>query len=373
MSHHDRSVWRPAPAELLVPLATLVVVGLTLVDPLRRSDLMVFLRAASDVAHGVNPYTATTDPSLWGGSAYVYPYLTAYLFVPLTLIPVPLADLIWFALSAAGVVYGCRLLGLRDPIAISAVLASGACIRSMQVGALNMLLFFAAAVMWRYRDRPAVLALAFMFFAGSKLFLLPVAIWVLFTRSRRTVLAAAAALGGFLGLGLLLQPITTREFLDSMNLLAVHEGPTSMSSLRWATALFPDDVARLVPFLLGGVIVLVAIVYRFRRPESGDAVLFAASILASMVSTPVYWSHYTVLLAVVVLLGHPTRRAAVLFAFGTWLVARPVHTGTNLQLSFSWRMALLYGGMAAALGLVVTRRREPEPSTTTLELVEAGV
>lgn len=141
-------------------------------------------------------------------SAYVYPYLTAFLFVPLTWVPVPAADVVWFAACGAGMMAGCRVLGLRDPVGISAVLLSSTCIRNFQVGAVNTTLVLAAALLWRYRDKVGVVAVALTFLAGSKLFLLPVSVWVLCTRPRRTVLVAGGALAGFLGLSLLLSPIS---------------------------------------------------------------------------------------------------------------------------------------------------------------------
>lgn len=373
MAVPTRAALRVAGTPYLLPVITLVVVGLVFVDPLRRSDLMVFLRAAHDVTHGVNPYTPTDDPFLWGGSAYVYPYLTAFLFAPLTLVPVPVADVVWFALCGAATIWGCRLLGLRDPVGISAVLVSSTCIRSLQVGAVNTLLFLAAALLWRYRERTAVVAVAFTFLAGSKLFLLPVSVWVLCTRPRRTVLVAGGSLGAFLGLSLLLSPITATEFVRSMSLLADHEGRQGMSLFRLTSMVLDGSAAQVVPILLGGALLAAAVVHRLRRPASGDAVLFAAALVASLLATPVYWSHYTVLAAVVFLLVSPTRRTAVLFALGSWVVSRPDHTTSLLQPPTAVRLVLLFGAMLAGVALLARSSRgslaQGAPPEPTLELV----
>jgi alpha-1,2-mannosyltransferase len=343
-------------AEVLVPLAALVLVGIIFLDGLRPSDLLVFLRAARDVTHGVNPYTATDNPFLWGGSAFVYPYLTAFLFVPLTWVTVPVAEVTWFAVSGAAVAVACRLLGLRDPWGIAAVLLSATCIRSLQVGALNGLLLLAAAVLWRFRHRTGVAAAALTLLAGSKLFLLPMTVWVLLTRPRRTVLASAVALGSFLGLSLLLQPISVLEFLTATRLLAQHEGPHSMSTLHLASAVFSASTANLLPLLLGGGVLLGGVAYRLRHWESGDAVLFASAVVASLLATPIYWSHYTLLVLAVVLLARPTRAAALVFAASTWLVAPPAlfpHLPYSPPLDL--RLVVLYGGMV--LAVLVTARR----------------
>jgi hypothetical protein len=333
----------------LTPVVVLAVIGISLVDPLRRSDLMVFLRAANDVTSGANPYTPTSDPFLWHGSAYVYPYLTSYLFVPLTWVPIPVADVIWFCLSAAAVVGGCWILKLRDPIGIAAVLASATCIRSFQVGAINALLFLAAAALWRYRDNPRVAPVAFTVLAGSKLFLLPVSLWIFLTRPRRIVLMSAGALGTFLIAGALLMPISVAEFVKSMSLLSSHEGPQSMSTLRWFSPLFPGPVAKALPLALALGTLIAAGLYRHRHPAHGDKVLFSATILASLMATPIYWSHYTVLAATIVLLASPTRRAAILFSLATWAIALPVLAPPIPQLPLVVRLPALFGGAAIAV------------------------
>jgi len=351
---------RSQAVEVLVPLAVLVLVGVIFLDGVRPSDLLVFLRAARDVTHGVNPYTATDNPFLWGGSAFVYPYLTAFLFVPLTWVPVPVAEVTWFAVSGAAVAVACRLLGLRDPWGIAAVLLSATCIRSFQVGALNGLLLLAAAVLWRFRHRTAVVAAALTLLAGSKLFLLPMTVWVLLTRPRRTVLASAVALGSFLGLSLLLQPVSVLDFLTATRVLAQHEGPHSLSTLRLASAVFTASTANLLPLLLGGGVLLGGIAYRLHHRESGDAVLFASALVASLLATPIYWSHYTLLVVAVVLLARPTRAAALVFAASTWLVVPPAlvpHLPYYPPVDL--RLVLLYGGMVLAV-LITARRSTAE-------------
>jgi len=331
-------------------VAAAVVVGLELVDPLRRSDFMVFVQAGSDVAHGRNPYTSVDDPFLWGGSAYVYPYLTAFFFVPFAWLPFATADVAWYLLSVAAVVGGCRALGLRDPIGIVAILVSATCIRSLQVGALNALLFAGLALMWRHRDRMVPVAVSFALLAGAKLLLLPMALWVLLSRPRGTVVASAAAAGGFLGLGLLLAPVSPVEFVRATALLAEHEGPHSMSVLRWA----PD--AAFLPVLLGGAVLLLGAIWRLRWSREGQPVLFVACLVGSLLMTPIYWSHYTLLLAAGVLVASPTRRAALLFCAATWVILPPVGAWRGFELSMGTRIGLLYCLMAAAVLGAALRR-----------------
>jgi hypothetical protein len=305
------------------PALVLLFTWFYYVEPLRRSDFLVFLRAASQVTDGINPYLPSTDPLLWGGSAYVYPYLTSYVFIPLTVLSVPVADVVFFLLSAAAILVGCRLLGIRDPVVITVLLLSEPVIRSFQVGSINALLFVAGAVVWRYRDRIVPVALGFTFLAGSKLFLLPVAVWLVFTRTWTSALVALASLTAFLGLGFVLQPISVGDYLASMAALAEHEGPGSQSAFEVLHHFLPVTAARVIPLVLAGAVLVAAVVYRRRHPAQGDPVLYCASLLAALIATPVYWSHYTLLAGLIVLIAKPSRKAVVVFAIVTWVLARP--------------------------------------------------
>ncbi|EQD46350.1 conserved hypothetical protein, membrane, partial [mine drainage metagenome] len=49
-----------------------------------QSDFLVLYSAAAAVTHHVSPYPAFGSPSVYSGSSFVYPYISAYLFVPFT-------------------------------------------------------------------------------------------------------------------------------------------------------------------------------------------------------------------------------------------------------------------------------------------------
>jgi hypothetical protein len=327
MSLGERSgrlqVLRPVVTSNAVPALVILLTWFFYVERVRRSDFLVFLHAASQVTDGLNPYVSSTDPYLWGGSAYVYPYLTSYLFVPLTVLSVPAADVVYFLVSAVAILAGCRLLGVRDPVIITVLLLSEPAIRSFQVGSINALLFVAGAVVWRFRDRIVPVAVGFTFLAGSKLFLLPMTVWLVVTRARKTAVVALAGLVAFLGVGFLLQPISVGDYFSSIAALAEHEGPVSQSAFELLHKVLPVTAARIIPLVVAGGLVLAGVLYRRRRPAHGDPVLYCASLLAALIATPVYWSHYTLLAGLIVLITSPSRKAIVLFAIITWVLARP--------------------------------------------------
>ncbi|MGH3141716.1 MAG: hypothetical protein ACRDO9_01090, partial [Gaiellales bacterium] len=75
-------------------------------------DLMVFLNAADDILAGRNPFPAPA--ALTGDANYVYPPLLAIVAIPLAVLPVAPAVLIWTLLSAGAIAAALWLLGVRD-------------------------------------------------------------------------------------------------------------------------------------------------------------------------------------------------------------------------------------------------------------------
>ena len=67
-------------------------------------DLNVFLRAGQSVVQGLPVYPAIDTPSVYSGSAFVYPYIAALPFVALAGLSAPVATWLFFAISAGGVI-----------------------------------------------------------------------------------------------------------------------------------------------------------------------------------------------------------------------------------------------------------------------------
>jgi hypothetical protein len=360
----------------VLPWITLLFVWFAWVDDIRRSDFQVFLRAADDVRLGVNPYTHHTDPFLWGGSAYVYPFLTAFLFVPFALLPVGVADVLWFGLSGAAIVAGCRALGLRDPWSATAILLCATTVRSFQVGALNPFLFLAVALMWRHRERTRVVASCFTFLVVAKLFLLPMALWLVATRPRRVWLTALGTAAGVLLVSQLVAPISVGEYVAEMRVLADHEGIQGMSLLRLVHDLWPGLLESVLPVALGALVGLgsakVAVASGLRlggrglRVES-DRLLFCATLVIALAVTPVFWSHYVVLALVVPLVLRPARTTAIAMGLLSWVVSRPADTTMDHYMTTDKRITLLFGSLLLGLALAAwdlrraAERRAPLP------------
>jgi alpha-1,2-mannosyltransferase len=311
-------------------------------DVLRQSDLHVFLRAGDQVIRGASPYDAPTDPHLWSGSAYVYPWLSAFLFAPLDLLPLSAAYLLFYVLGCAAIVLGVRLLGVRSVLAACALLLSAPVLRNAELGAVNALFFLAGAAVWRWRDRARVVVVGLLLLVGTKLFLAPLLLWVLLTRSRRCALATVAALTGFFVVGFGLGPISLGTYARSMSVLAEHEQLRGMSLHHLASLLLPLRLAGLVPPLVGGAVLVAAVAVYRRHPARHDLTLFVSCLSAGLLLTPILWTHYLVLVLLAVLLVRPTTGWAVGAAVGSWVLVSPAHLAPLGGLPVLERLLLLH-------------------------------
>src|SRR3954447_9259365 len=164
---------------LWVLLGWLLVLYLARIGPL---DLDVFLRAGHDVWHGRDPYPDPASPAVYSMNAFLYPYVAVLPFVALSWLPHGLAVAVYLLASAAALVWACRLAGCRGPAAPGLLLVASTTLIGFQMGAVNPFLLLGLVAMWRHRDRPRRVGMVFALVVVAKLFLAPVALWLLVTR-----------------------------------------------------------------------------------------------------------------------------------------------------------------------------------------------
>ena len=162
-------------------------------------DFAVFRTAALAVIHGHSPYVTTSVAALshFDKLPFVYPPAAAILFAPFAAFPPGAGGILMFVTGLAAVVGALRLLRVEDWRCYGVALASAPAINSLGLGALTSFLFLGAAVAWRYRDNPIVTAAATAATALLKLFLWPLAVWLVVTRRLRAAVVCA-------GIGLIL-------------------------------------------------------------------------------------------------------------------------------------------------------------------------
>lgn len=304
----------------LLPWAALGLVWLAFVRPLPRYDFRVFVDAGAKVLAGQDPYLPLTSHALYGGSAYVYPWLVAFPFVPFALLPATLADLLFMVLSGAALIAACRLTGLRQPLLVALVLLSQTSVRSFEVGSLNAWLFLACVLAWRYRERALRVAVALTVAVGSKLFLLPLLGWLAATRRWRALLLSCTGIALVIGVSTLFGPVSLPHYLTMLSILGQHEGQQGLSLYHLLTQYLSGLPARVVCVGLASALAGIGLVAVRRHHPRSDLLMFTCMLLAAMVLTPILWTHYILLTFVPVLLAWPSRRIVALTSALSWLV-----------------------------------------------------
>jgi alpha-1,2-mannosyltransferase len=341
---------------LLVLVVTIVLAFLPLTPAY---DLEVFLRAGHTALRGLQVYPAPGSPAVYSGSSFVYPYFAVWPFMLLATLPVAVGVAAFFLISAGAVTAVC--LPTRSGAWRAAlVLCSAFTITGLQLGALSPLLFAGAVLLWRVRRRPAMFVLAAPVVA-SKLFLAPLLLWLLLARRYRALAWAGASTIALLALGFLLGPINANQYLGLLSQLGAHEAQSGFGLIgALMNAGFAMVDAQAFALLLT-LALLVAARRAYGRTRD-ERVLFCACIAASLLLSPVLWSHYLVLLLAVLLVLDAARRWFVLLALASWAISPPhgvVDSGVIQVLALAAALALL---IPLASSTVLSRARGAAPA-----------
>ncbi len=300
-------------------------------------DFGIFRAAALSVIHGRSPYVAPTAAALAHFDKFVYPPVAALPFAPLAALPPEVGRMVMFLAGLAAVLGALRLLGVEDWRCYSVAIVSAPALNSLALGALTSFLLFAAAAAWRYRDQPAVTAAATACAALLKLFLWPLAIWLVATRRWRAVLICAVV-GTVLLLGgwAVIDFAGLRGYPTLIHVLGQLEAPVSYSVVALLGLGGNGATVVTVALSLGAV---VAVLLAARGPD-GDRRAFAVAVLASLVATPLLWLHYLLLLFVPIAVYRPRLSGLWFLPLALWA------TPTTHSHGIPWRIALALGVLA---------------------------
>ena len=305
---------------MLVVAVCAVVVWALFIRAWAPSDLQVFLRAGRAVGHGSSPYPDPHSAQVWSGSSFVYPYVTAWWFAPLSALSEHAAVLLYFAAGIGALVLTARLLrGDRGPLTpLLFVLATEPVISALQHGTITTWLLLGLAIAWRYRTRTAVLVAVLTVVMVAKLFLLPVLAWLVITRRLRAAALTAALSAAIIVVGCPLAGLPVSDYVHMVSALSAHEGPHGSSVVAY---LYGGGV----PYRYGTVIAaaaamaIIAVAWWRYRASADERIPFCAAIGASLVLSPIVWTHYLALLVVVPLLWGWGRPAMAGFVAISWL------------------------------------------------------
>lgn len=322
-------------------------------------DFGIFRTAASAVIHGRSPYVAHPTAAAFAHfDKFVYPPVGAFIFAPFAALPGGPARVVMFIAGLAALLGALRLLGVEDWRCYGVAVISAPTINTLALGAITSFLLLGAALAWRYRDKPAVAALATAFTAALKLFLWPIGVWLLATkRWRAAAISAGAGLILLLGGWAVIDFAGLRSYPTVVHLLQQVEAPVSYSlvallGLSGRTATAVTVVLSLAAF---GAIWLAA------RGSGGDRRGFGVAVVVSLIASPLVWMHYLLLLYVPLALYRPRLSGLWFVPMLLWLTPTTHSHGTT------WRIALALGVLAVVALRTVAASARPALSPAGVE------
>jgi hypothetical protein len=280
----------------------------------------------------------------------VYPYLSALPFVPLATLPTDAGVVVFFVISVSAIVSACMAGPRGDPWLAVLVLCASFTITGLQLGSLSPLLFAGAVFLWRLRNRPAAFAVVAAAVVVSKLFLAPLLLWPLLAGRRRAFAYATALTAAVLLAGFAVGPLSLGSYLHLLSQLGAHEARAGFGLIgALMNAGLSTAAAQGIAAGIGAVVVGMS--YLHWRRAHDERVLYCAALTASLLASPVLWSHYLVLVAAGLLAVGAERRWFVALALGSWVIALPhgIHPNTGgARSAFSpgaWLAVLLSLGL----------------------------
>lgn len=342
--------WRRSRAYIAVALLAVLVVywWLTMISLGPPTDwgfdFRQFWQGANDVVNGVSPYPTAEmldgarekfDPEhIQEDFRFPYPAGAAVALAPLGALSFEVAAAIWGLVLIGSILGALWIVGIRDWRVFAVVITSHPVITSVRLGTFTPVLLLLAAVVWRWRDRPWIAGGALAGALSLKLFLWPLAVWLLATRRFAAAaiaagLAAVMTLGAWVAIGfegMTLYPELLRKLRE-----VVETTGLSLVALGDQTGM-PIGLARGLPLLVG-VPLLVAVVMVARR-DDGDRRAFSLAIIAAIAITPIVWLHYFTLLVLPLALTRPRLAWLWMIMWAFWLIPQQGNQGDL------WRIVL---------------------------------
>lgn len=322
-----------------------------------------FLTAADDVLHGDNPYPEEGDAQLARGTAYVYPPVLAQVLIPFTLVSEAVAVVAFALLLVAAVFATLALLGVRDWRCYGLALLWPPVLSAVHVENITILMGLAAALVWRFRDRPAGGIWLGVSLAVKPL-LWPLGVWLLALRSYAglvwgAVVAAVLVLGSWALIGF----AGILEYDDLLRMLSDAMDEWGYSVYALALDLGAGNTVAKALWLAVALALVAATFLVTRRGDMRRG--FVLGIAAVIACSPIVWLHYFALLLVAVAVAQPALGVAWLAPF-LMLGAREITNGTPFQNGLTLTAAALT--IAVALYVAPSPRlreqREPRPAST---------
>ena len=281
----------------LLPVAGLYGVFDAIADDRVTPDFsLTYYRAAEAVLAGDRIYP--TGELIERGDYlidYLYPPLTAFAVAPFTLLSAAAAELVFASFLVLAFAATLAVLGVRDWRCYGLAFLWPPVLDAIQTENVTIFLGLAAALAWRFRDRPRVAGATLGISFAIKVLLWPLALWLAATRrlsaASWSLLVAAAlvittwAIIGFEGL---------RDYPDLLRRSSEVQEDQSYTVYALALDLGASaSVARALWLLLAGSVIALTVIAARRGDDRGTFVL---AIAATIACSPIVWLHYFALL-----------------------------------------------------------------------------
>lgn len=297
-------------------------------------DFGIFRAAALAVIHGRTPYVAPNPSAYVHFDRFVYPPFAALLFAPFAAVPTGPSTVLMFAAGVAAILGALRVLGVQDWRCYAVALVSAPAINSVALGALTSFLLLGTAVCWRYRDNPAVAGGASAVTALIKLFLWPLGVWLVVTgRWRAAIICAGTGLIFLLGGWAVIDFAGLRSYPSILHVLQQVEIPVSYSLV----GLFGLTGTGATALTVGLSLAAIVAIWAAARGADGDRRAFAVAVVAALLTTPLLWMHYLLLLFVPIAFYRPRLSALWFLPWLLWL------TPSSNSHGETWRIGLALG------------------------------
>ena len=277
--------------EVLPVTAVLLVIVASIGQGLFALDFHhAFWPAARSVLDGNFAY----DLHFHGEDPFVYPPLTAVLLAPFGVFPVWMADGLYTAVGIVAVIFALRAFGVDDRRCYGAAFLWPPVLAAIQAGNLTLPLLGGIGLMWALRGRPFALGLTAALVISGKLFLAPIALWLLLTRRFR-----AAAWAGCLFVvmnALAWLAIGAGRLSTYLDFVARHT-----RGEEWGTYTLKVLASRLgLSPTFGMAVTMLAVsslaLAWWKWWRGDDGATLAVAVLVAIVASPIVWLHYLALL-----------------------------------------------------------------------------
>lgn len=267
-----------------------------------------------DVVAGRNPYPSPTSPAVQG-AVPGYPPLTFLAFLPLAGLPFIPAAYLWGILMISASLGAIAAVGVRDPVCYALVLLSMPVVGSVWWGNPTPLVVLAAALSWRWRDRPWLGPMAVAGAFAIKFVTWPLFAWLLFTGRTRSAGRAIP-----LAIGMVILPWASIGFHGARRYPALLKAISDVGARKGSFVQAAGLRAGMSPpgaLALGLAVALALIV--IAAALGGDHRIYSLALIAGLASSPIVWVFYFGVIAVIVGIAKPTWSRQWLLVPALWV------------------------------------------------------